>query len=96
MRLADGYAPRQSNETLRPVADLIVRRIAKNLGVPVSTLVDATPSETGTDHSFASLAELRALLTAFRKLEHPAARRRCVAMAEAELMRQNRQAAAQP
>lgn len=96
MRLADGYNPRQSDETLRPVADLIVRRIARNLGVPVSALVDATADETGAEHSFAAVAELRALLTAFRKLEHPAARRRCIAMAEAELMRQTRRATALP
>lgn len=96
MRLADKDDTRRSDETLRPVADLLVRRIARNLGVPVSTLVDATADDTGADHSFAAMAELRALFAAFRKLKHPAARRRCIAMAEAELMRQTRRVATQP
>lgn len=71
------------------VVDLIVNRIAHSIGVPVATLMgDASASTQGL--AAPAVTELRTLLTTFLLLDHPAARRRCIALAEAELARQNR------
>lgn len=89
MRVADGEAEDQSDEAGGQVVDFLVRRIAKSLGVPVSALTDATGPDLIGPNSEA-LNELRTLLNTFLQLDHPAARRRCLALAEAELARQQR------
>jgi hypothetical protein len=95
MRSIDGQDAPEDEELAGPVADLVVRRIAKSLGVSVSTLMDSSSPVPHPDTRAPALTELRSLLNAFLKLEHPAARRRCVAQAEAELVRQQRQSSAQ-
>jgi hypothetical protein len=71
------------------VVDLIVRRIAHSIGVPVTALTeDVAVGMQGLNAP--PVTELRTLLTTFLMLDHPAARRRCIALAEAELARQNR------
>lgn len=90
MQPGNGHDTKIANDTV-DVADLIVRRIAKNLGVPVSSLTEEPASEPRQETVSPGLIELRTLLNAFLRLEHPAARRRCIATAEAELGRQLRQ-----
>lgn len=88
MRVADGEAEAQ-DDAGGQVVDFLVRRIAKSLGVPVAALTDGTgPDVIGP--SSEALNELRTLLNTFLQLDHPAARRRCLALAEAELARQQR------
>jgi hypothetical protein len=87
MRPGNERGTNNAHETV-DVADLIVRRIAKNLGVPVSSLTEDSALEPRQESASPGLVELRTLLNAFLRLEHPAARRRCIAMAEAEFGRQ--------
>ena len=95
MQPGNGHDTEVASETVS-VADLIVRRIAKNLGVPVSSLTEDSAAEPRQETASPGLIELRTLLNAFLRLEHPAARRRCIATAEAELGRQLKRETAHP